>query len=280
MICVTGVFVSSVQGGFEDVRAAARSGVESFGYQAVMAETSGASPASPQRALLDRVADADVYLLLVGRRYGVTQASGFSATEDELNEARRRGKPILVLRQEGELEPEQEEFLRRATGGWEQGVLYDTFRDATDVGLAVVRALTNLRRLTLVVGRKGEIVAEAAVGGSDAFGGMRVVPERVSAALDAAIAFAESVWELVDPRGEVQEAAVVLAIPVATNKNWGVGRGGNSISMAGSFRMPETAVAPQPPRVVRRQDLRRPETAEQLVPELRRVFADAGALDE
>src|SRR6266540_1880759 len=113
------VFISSIQSGFEDVRAAARAGVESFGWRAMMAETIGAAPASPQRALLDRVADSDALLLLVGPRYGV--------------------------RQEGELELEQQEFLERATGGWEGGALYGTFRDASDVGLAVVRGLTNIR---------------------------------------------------------------------------------------------------------------------------------------
>src|SRR5438876_486812 len=139
------VFISSIQGGFEDVRAAARAGVESFGLRPVMAETLGAADASPQRALLDRVAETDVLVLLVGPRYGARQASGLSATEEEFDEARLRGKQVLVLRQEGELEPEQKEFLDRATGGWEGGVLYGTFRDASDVGLAVVRGLTNLR---------------------------------------------------------------------------------------------------------------------------------------
>jgi Domain of unknown function (DUF4062) len=377
MFRMPSVFISSVQAGFEDVRAAARRGIESLGYQPVMAETSGASADSPQRALLDRVAAADIFLLLVGPRYGTRQASGFSATEDEFNEARRLGKPILVLRQDVELESEQEEFLRRATGGWEQGKLYDSFQDASDVGLKVVQALTNLRDqgdraalepeaqrialelanagqrggyghggplvrvvlvpllghgfidavalddrelpeeiagdarsarlvpqsesirssvsaagfsfavggehgsgLTLSVGRKGEIVAEARVGGEGDFGFSLVVPERIRAAVEAAAAFAESVWQRIDQRGEVQAVAVTLAVPDAQMKNWGAGQRGNSMSFAGTFRMPEIVVAPQPPLVVRRQDLGRPETVERLLAELRRVFADAGALAE
>jgi hypothetical protein len=372
------VFVSSVQDGFEDVRAAAKAGVETYGHRAVMAENSGAAAASPQRALLDRVAAADIYLLLVGARYGVRQASGLSATEEEFGEARRRGKPILVLRQEGELEPEQEEFLRRATGGWEGGILYDTFTADGDVALAVVRALRNLdergaraelepaavgraqelaeaarregyghggsiARVVLVpllghrlldavtlderdlpdelagaaraarlvpqsqgisptvsaagvtltvgerhgagrtfsVGANGEIVAEASVAGDEEnFGAMRVVPERLEQALRGAIAFAEAVWSRLDPRGEVQELAVTVAIPDAQHKVWGRGRGGNSISMGGAFSMPETAIAPQPARVLRRADLDRDETTAALTAEVRRVFADAGALDE
>ena len=73
------VFISSIQSGFEDVRAAARDGVESFGWRAVMAETVGATPASPQRGLLDRVAESDVVLLLIGPRYGASQESGLTA---------------------------------------------------------------------------------------------------------------------------------------------------------------------------------------------------------
>jgi uncharacterized protein DUF4062 len=371
------VFISSIQSGFEDVRAAARAGVESFGWRAMMAETVGAAPASPQRALLDRVGESDVLVLLVGSRYGARQESGLSATEEEFDEARRRGKPILVLREEGELEPEQQEFLEHATGGWEGGVFYGTFRDASDVGLAVVRGLTNIRdrgareklepaaqeraaalaadarrqgygqggsivRVVLVpligrpllqaaaledrklpeelaaaargarlvpqsegigttvsaagiqlqvgeqyagrvlmVGTNGEIVVEASVGGDDRnFGSMRVVPERLEEAIRGAAAFADSAWKRIDPRGEVQELVVVLAIPEAQHKSWGRGRGGNTISMAGMFSLPDTAIAPKPARVLRRADLGREETARGLMAEMRRLFVDAGAVDE
>jgi Domain of unknown function (DUF4062) len=373
------VFISSIQSGFEDVRAGARAGVENFGHRAVMAEMTGAAAASPQRALLNQVATADIFLLLVGPRYGARQASGLSATEEEFEEARRQGKPILVLRQDGELEPEQEEFLRRATGGWEGGILYDRFRDANDVGLAVVRALRNLEErgaraelepvaiaraqelansarregyghggasarvvlvpllgqrlldavalddpalpdelagsaraarlvsqsqgidarvtaagitlrvgerhsagLTISIGANGEIVAEASVAGDDDqnLGSMRVVPERLEQAIRSAIAFAESVWQRVDPRGQVQEVAVTVAIPEAQHRSWGRGRGGSSISMGGMFSMPEMAIAPQPALVIRRADLARAETVARLVAEMRRVFVDAGAIDE
>ena len=64
---------------------------------------------------------SDVLLVLVGPRYGARQQSGLSATEEEFDEARRRARSILVLRQEIELEPVQQEFLERAFGGWEGG---------------------------------------------------------------------------------------------------------------------------------------------------------------
>jgi hypothetical protein len=141
------VFVSSVIGGFEAARQAAREAVESMGMRPAMAEMTGARPQSPQHALLGEVADADIYLLLLGARYGEPGSSGISPTEEEFEEAKRHNKPIVILRQDVAMEPAQQEFLRRAGGGWEEGSLWDRFTDERDVGLKVVRALTDVRQL-------------------------------------------------------------------------------------------------------------------------------------
>jgi hypothetical protein len=63
------VFISSAQRGFETVRSAAKRAIESVGMTAVMAEDVGAHPESPQRALLDKVRDSDIFLLLLEPRY-------------------------------------------------------------------------------------------------------------------------------------------------------------------------------------------------------------------
>ncbi len=102
----------------------------------LMAELAGASPLSPQRALLDLVAAADVFLLVLGRHYS-------KPTEDEFNEARRLSKEIIVLRHEGACDADQAEFVERVAGGWKGGRLWGTFADANDVGFAVVQALSN-----------------------------------------------------------------------------------------------------------------------------------------
>ncbi len=138
------VFISSIQSGFKDVREAVRAATESLGKLPIMAEGTGASPDPSKRTLLDRVAEADVFLLLIGPRYGQRGASGFSPTEDEFNEARRLTKPILVLIQEGERDAEQEEFIQRVRGTWEEGHFAPTFRDASDVGLLAVRSLSQM----------------------------------------------------------------------------------------------------------------------------------------
>jgi hypothetical protein len=132
------VFISSPQHDYTDVRAAVRRAVESIGMRPLMAELAGASPASPQRALLDLVAQGDVFILIVGPRYS-------EPTEQEFQEALRLGKPIIVLRQEGQIKSEQAAFLERVAGGWKGGRLWGAFTDATDAGFAAVKALTNLR---------------------------------------------------------------------------------------------------------------------------------------
>jgi hypothetical protein len=157
---VQGVFISSIQRDYADVRAAMRRAVERLGMRPLMAELAGANRASPQRALLDLVAQADIFLLLVGPCYS-------RPTEDEFDEARRLGKPILVLRQQGNLEPEQEAFLERVAGGWSGGRLWGPFADANYVGLAAVQAITNLgagARRDELAPQARERAAELAVG--------------------------------------------------------------------------------------------------------------------
>jgi hypothetical protein len=135
------VFISSIQRDFGDVRQTAAKAIESLGMHPVMAEKVGASAASPRRALLDEVRAVDLFLLLLGPRYGDPGETGVSPTEDEYHEAVRLGKPVIVLKQNVDLEPEQEAFLGRTRGSWERGKLSGAFDGAGDVGLEVVKAL-------------------------------------------------------------------------------------------------------------------------------------------
>ena len=131
------VFISSIQRGEEGVHAAVRGAVESLEMRPLMAELAGARVESAQCALLELVGRCDIFLLLIGSRYS-------QPTEDEFKEANRLGKAILVLRQNGQLEPEQEAFLERVAGGWSGGRLWGTYDGASDVALAAVKALANI----------------------------------------------------------------------------------------------------------------------------------------
>jgi hypothetical protein len=362
------VFISSIQTGFEDVRTAARRAVESLGLRPLMAETAGASVVSPQRALLDLVREADVFLLILGPRYS-------RPTEDEFEEAKRLSKEIVVLRQEGDCDVDQADFVERVSGGWTGGRLRGGFKDSSDVGFAAVQALSNraartrsrelvpgahelarelaapshsggisgvsvvrtvhvplvggvlLDALTLErqglgdrfaalarehglapqkigiqarvsrdgiaieqagaysphalveIHASGAVVCMTDVAGDDQFGSMRVEPSKLDEAIRGAGLFARTTWDLIDEREEVQQVTVVVAIPDAQHKVYGASKGGNSISM-GSFGLPPTVVVPEPPTVVRRADVGGRQLTRKLVAEVRRVFVDAGAVDE
>ncbi len=144
-MAVDAVFVSSVIGGFEEVRDAAAVGVSAAGLYPIRSENLSADPESSRRALLDQVAAAEYYLLLMGPRYGDPGANGMSPTEEEYEEAVRLGKPVLVLVQTEDMESRQRDFLERIRGTWGDGVFYGTFSDAFDIGARVADALIRQR---------------------------------------------------------------------------------------------------------------------------------------
>lgn len=137
MVGVLSVFVSSVQRDYAAIRGAVRRAVEILHMRPLMAELVGARPESPQRALLDLVAEADVLVLIIGAQYS-------GPTEDEFNEARRIGRPTIVLKQRVELEPEQQAFLERVAAGWVGGRMWAEFDDEHDVLEVAVEALSHL----------------------------------------------------------------------------------------------------------------------------------------
>jgi len=134
------VFLSSLIGGFEEIRDAAALGVSTLGHKPVRAEDFGASPDSPQQACLAGVRDADVLVLILGDRYGYPQASGLSATHEEYREA-RDSKPVLVFIKTGASpEADQASFIAEVQG-WERGHFTSDFDGPDDLRTNVTRAL-------------------------------------------------------------------------------------------------------------------------------------------
>ncbi len=134
------VFISSVIGGMQEHRAAAREAAESLGHTVIAAEDFGASPSSPQQVCLGGVRDADVVILLLGARYGTAQASGLSPTHEEYRAARGT-KPVLVFVQADVTpEPEQEKFIGEVSG-WEDAGYRQSFDTPASLRKAVTRAL-------------------------------------------------------------------------------------------------------------------------------------------
>lgn len=137
------VFVSSVMEDYERYRAAARRGIDEAGCEPVMAEDFPSLVASPRNACLDAVQSCDVYIGVLGLRAGFEAPSGRTVVEEEFEEARTRGLPILVFIQEGDRETRQQEFVNRVSD-YIGGQFRSSFTDHGELGREVERALERL----------------------------------------------------------------------------------------------------------------------------------------
>jgi len=102
-------------------------------FEALRAETIGAQSVSPEEVCLMMARECDIYLGILGARYGtVPPGETISVTEMEFDEARARGKQMLVYRKlVDEYEPAQEEFVKRI-GHFKKGL---TWRDFSETDL-------------------------------------------------------------------------------------------------------------------------------------------------
>ncbi|WP_435122582.1 DUF4062 domain-containing protein [Micromonospora tulbaghiae] len=101
---------------------------------------------SSRDACLAGVEACDVYVLLLGPRYGQPLAdSGIAPTEEEFTLAQRLGKPILVFTKSVNEpdEPRQLEFKRRVEH-YVNGRFRKSFTDPESLNVAVLAALTQL----------------------------------------------------------------------------------------------------------------------------------------
>jgi hypothetical protein len=353
------------------IRAAARAALESLEMRPVMFETAPASRDDSRRALLDELGRCDVVLLLLGAEYGEPTERGVSATEDEFNEAKSRGIPVIALVQQIPRSAEQDEFVARVRGTWSEGRFAPEFKDAGDVGFAVVRglnawrqrgatnesqsaALERARSLAMGSGRPGQshtgakarivivpisnrpimdavmlgetslgdelgmsvrtsglvrhdmamtqkltadgvefesansrgyeqlcflvatdgaILAEGVVSGSGAFGSSVIEAPNVRRVVEQGCAFALGAWARIDRRDEIRGVVATVAIPDASMKVYSDAEfTGGSLSLGSVFGSPAVVVAPDPPRVARREDIGSPEFVDQLIAEIRHAF--------
>ena len=138
------VFVSSVMKGFEDMRSAARRGIEAAGHKPVMAEDWRSQDTSSRNACLDQVASADALIVVVGQRGGWTAPSGKLVVEEEWEEARQRKMPVRVFVQEGVEHDEDAVRLSRALSDYTTGYFRRSFTSAESLAEEVQHALAEL----------------------------------------------------------------------------------------------------------------------------------------
>lgn len=91
-----GVFVSSTLTDMREEREAVRAVVEGIGARPIMWELIAPSDTEPGEAYKAGVRQADIHVLVLKRRYGTRLRSGYSASEEEYEEARENAKPILI----------------------------------------------------------------------------------------------------------------------------------------------------------------------------------------
>lgn len=127
--------------------------------------------------------------------------------------------------------------------------------------------------LRFMVATDGAILAEGAVSGSGLLGSSVIEGLSVRRVVEQSCAFALGAWERIDHRDDVREVAATVAIPDASMKVYSDEEfTGNSLSMGNMMGSPAVVVAPDPPRVARREDLDSPKLVEQLVAEVRHAF--------
>lgn len=117
-------FISSVIDGYREYRQAAADGVSDVGAEPVWFERFGGRDGDPTAAYLSEVRSCDIYLGLLGDRYGRPLPSRYSATHEEYREAERSGLRLSVWAQGGiDREGPQQSFLEEirqfnVTGGY------------------------------------------------------------------------------------------------------------------------------------------------------------------
>lgn len=135
------VFISSVMNGFGPQREAAKAAVTLLGMRPVMAEDFPAKSHSSQQACLEGVRQSNIMVLVLGMRYGFVAESGVSVTEEEFDEARKRGIPILTFLEKGDREPAQQDFINRLRS-YEKGYHMPSFTDPGGLKDKIVQALS------------------------------------------------------------------------------------------------------------------------------------------
>jgi hypothetical protein len=134
------VFISSVIGGFEPFRQAAKQAVELLGYQPIMSEQFGARAYSSEIACIHEVEQSDVYIVILGERYGSTTSDGISITHSEYRAARASNRSILAFIQQTDMEPEQLAF-KTEIEDYQEGVFRSGFSTTEELKDEIVKAL-------------------------------------------------------------------------------------------------------------------------------------------
>lgn len=160
------IFIGSPYKGLEEVRAYLHDSL-SDEHDVIWMEDFGSQEVDTLQACLRDIDDADVYLLLLGARYGTPlRDSDYSYTQLEHEHAEKTGTPVLAYAEElpleAERDPEMEDFIAQVQTS--NQVEHDEFTSAEHLVELVRRDLARLRNRLLrpKFGRSGPISDEDA----------------------------------------------------------------------------------------------------------------------
>lgn len=92
------VFVSSTWEDLQSERALVLEGIRNLQFEHVAMEYFGADPRQPITVCLEKVRESDVYVGIIGHRYGkIVEKTGKSYTQIEYEEAKKRSMPCLIF---------------------------------------------------------------------------------------------------------------------------------------------------------------------------------------
>jgi len=103
-------FVSSVMAGMQPERDAAVRGIVAVGAKPIRFEEFGGMDDDPEAAYQGQVAASDIYIGILGSRYGRPLKTGYSATHTEYDTAVLRGLRICVWSTEDDQDGRQRDF--------------------------------------------------------------------------------------------------------------------------------------------------------------------------
>lgn len=129
----------------EAERAAVGEAAERLGASAQLFERFGGRDDDPEDAYLGAVAASDIYVGLLGPRYGKPLKTGYSATHAEYDEAVRRGLRISMWSAAGDLDGRQRDFLDAVRVFHTTG----SYGSPEDLGATVERRLREIAAETL-----------------------------------------------------------------------------------------------------------------------------------
>ncbi len=126
------VFVSSTIYDMKAERDAAENAIRNLKMEPIMSErTMGAYPASSKAMLMKKIKSSEIYVLVLGRRFGFEFEDGTSVTKFEYQTALESNRLIFVYNMKGDKEPQQAEFAREV-GDFKKGRFWYEPKDAKD----------------------------------------------------------------------------------------------------------------------------------------------------